>query len=95
MNTFDVSQMLAENEQATSSAVWFKRIVDHYAVDEDALMPQLCVLAEPNQEIRYTIEAQARLLIDNIRSQDDIAHAVDKLLQEYSLDNEELSLIHI
>lgn len=89
MNTFDVSQMLSENEQATSSAVWFKRIVDHYAVDEDALMPQLCVLAEPNQEIRYKIEAQARLLIDNIRSQDDIAHAVDKLLQEYSLDNEE------
>ena len=100
MNTFDASQMLSESEQTVSSHEWFNRIVNHYAVDEDELMPELCLLAEPDQEIRYKTEDRARLLIDSIRNQGDIAHAVDKLLQEYSLDNEEgvilmLSLIHI
>lgn len=89
MNTFDASQMLSESEQTVSSHEWFNRIVNHYAVDEDELMPELCLLAEPDQEIRYKTEDRARLLIDSIRSQGDIAHAVDKLLQEYSLDNEE------
>lgn len=89
MNSFDASKMLLESEQTISSSQWFERIVNHYAVDEDVLMPELCLLAEPNQEIRYKTENRARVLIDNIRSQGDIAHAVDKLLQEYSLDNEE------
>jgi RHH-type proline utilization regulon transcriptional repressor/proline dehydrogenase/delta 1-pyrroline-5-carboxylate dehydrogenase len=89
MNTFDASNMLSESEYTISSSQWFERIVNHYAVDEDELMPELCLLAEPNQEIRYKTENRARLLIDNIRSQGDISHAVDKLLQEYSLDNEE------
>lgn len=89
MNSFDASKMLAENEQTISSSQWFERIVNHYAVDEDVLMPELCLLAEPNQELRHKTENRARVLIDNIRSQGDIAHAVDKLLQEYSLDNEE------
>jgi RHH-type proline utilization regulon transcriptional repressor/proline dehydrogenase/delta 1-pyrroline-5-carboxylate dehydrogenase len=89
MNTFDASKMLDESELTISSNQWFERIVNHYAVDEDELMPELCLLAEPNQEIRYKTENRARLLIDNIRKQGDIAHAVDKLLQEYSLDNEE------
>lgn len=89
MNSFDANLILSTDEQLTSSSTWFKRIVDYYAVDEDALMPELCLLAEPNQEIRYKIENRARLLIENIRSQEDIAHAVDKLLQQYSLDNEE------
>lgn len=89
MNTFDASLMLSESEQTTSSNEWFERIISHYAADENELMLELCLLAEPNQDIRYKTEERARLLIDTIRNQDDIAHAVDKLLQEYSLDNEE------
>lgn len=89
MNSFDASQMFSESEQTISSQQWFERIVNHYAVDEDELMPELCELAEPDQELRYKTENRARLLIEDIRSQGDIAHAVDKLLQEYSLDNEE------
>ena len=89
MNTFDASNMLSESEKTISSKQWFERIVNYYAVDEDVLMPELCLLAEPDQEIRHKTENRARVLIDNIRSQGDVAHAVDKLLQEYSLDNEE------
>ena len=91
MNTFDASNMLSESEKTISSKQWFERIVNYYAVDEDVLMPELCLLAEPDQEIRHKTENRARVLIDNIRSQGDVAHAVDKLLQEYSLDNDALT----
>lgn len=89
MSHFNVSQILSESELNVSTSQWFERIVNHYAIDEDELMPELCLLAEADQETHDRTENRARLLIDNIRSQGDVAHAVDKLLQEYSLDNEE------
>ncbi|MFT5137791.1 MAG: RHH-type proline utilization regulon transcriptional repressor/proline dehydrogenase [Arenicella sp.] len=83
------SPILSKKEQTLTSEQWFERIVNHYAISEDELMAGLCLLAEPDQAMRDKTEHRARGLIDNIRSQGDSAHAIDKLLQEYSLDNEE------
>lgn len=89
MSAFDASQILSAPEQAITSEQWFERIVNHYAVDEDDYMAELVTLAEADHEVRHKTENRARRLIDKIREQGDIAHAVDKLLQEYSLDNDE------
>lgn len=45
MDIFDASPILSDNENATSSSIWFKRIAAQYSVDEDTLMPELCLLA--------------------------------------------------
>ena len=45
MDIFDASIILSDNENATSSRSWFKHIAAQYSVDEDTLMPELCLLA--------------------------------------------------
>ena len=88
MSGFDVPQLFAD-AAAMSPADWYQAIEQQYAVDEDSYMAQLVELAEPNGDIRHQTEVRARRIVEAIRAEGDVAHAVDKLLQEYSLDNEE------
>ncbi len=87
MSGFDVSTLF--DTASKSPAEWYQAIEQQYAVDEDSYMAQLVELAEPNDDIRHQTEVRARRIVEAIRAEGDVAHAVDKLLQEYSLDNEE------
>lgn len=90
MRSFDL-QSLFETDPDSNLTVedWYQLITDFYAIDEDELVAQLIPLAEPEAQIRHLTEMRARQLVESIRAEGDVAHAVDKLLQEYSLDNEE------
>lgn len=88
MSDFDVAVLFSDSEKLSADD-WYQAIETQYAVDEDAYLSQLAELAEPNDGFRHTSEARARKIVEAIRAKGDVAHAVDKLLQEYSLDNEE------
>ena len=88
MSDFEVSALFSD-EQKLSVDDWYQAIEQQYAVDEDAYLAQLVELAEPSADFRHTSEMRARKIVEAIRAEGDVAHAVDKLLQEYSLDNEE------
>lgn len=89
MTQFDAARAVTGEYRELSSQQWFQFIVDQYAVDEDEYMAQLVDLAEPGEDSTKAIEVTARRIVERVRSQGDVAHAVDKLLQQYSLDNEE------
>jgi len=88
MSDFDVA-VLFSDEAKLSPEDWYQAIEQQYAVDEDAYLAQLVTLAEPDADHRHKSEMRARQMVEAIRAEGDVAHAVDKLLQEYSLDNEE------
>lgn len=68
---------------------WYQIVEQQYAVDEDSYLAQLVELAEPDDQHRHKSEWRARAIVEDVRREENLAHAVDKLLQEYSLDNEE------
>ncbi|KZZ45613.1 bifunctional proline dehydrogenase/L-glutamate gamma-semialdehyde dehydrogenase [Thalassolituus sp. HI0120] len=94
MSDFDAAVLFADHSQMTADD-WFNVIEKQYAVDEDSYMSQLVAQAEGSDdpaaqsEFRHKSEMRARTMVEVIRADGDVAHAVDKLLQEYSLDNEE------
>lgn len=88
MSGFDVSVLFSDDAHFTVDD-WYTTIEQQYAVDEDAYLSQLVQWAEPNDDYRHKSELRARRMVEAIRADGDVAHAVDKLLQEYSLDNEE------
>lgn len=89
MTQFDASRVFSGDYTNLAPADWFQFIVHQYAVDEDEYMSQLVELAEPNSDNRAQVEQTARRIVEKVRDEGDVAHAVDKLLQQYSLDNEE------
>ncbi|MEE4202851.1 MAG: bifunctional proline dehydrogenase/L-glutamate gamma-semialdehyde dehydrogenase PutA, partial [Halieaceae bacterium] len=89
MTHFKASELFDDAPVKRTSDQWYQRIVDQYSVDEDEYMSQLVALAEPEEKYRRAVEATARRIVEQVRDQGDVAHAVDKLLQQYSLDNEE------
>lgn len=89
MTQFNASELFNKGDLNRSSDEWYRIIVDQYSVDEDDYMSQLVELAEPSEAHRQSVEGTARRIVEKVRDQGDVAHAVDKLLQQYSLDNEE------
>ncbi len=89
MTQFDASRVFSGDYANLAPADWFQFIVNQYAVEEDEYMSQLVELAEPTPDSRRNVEKTARRIVEKVRDEGDVAHAVDKLLQQYSLDNEE------
>lgn len=86
---FVPSRLLAGDYDHWDSATWQQAITRLYAVDETRWMKALLPIAVSSDPEAREISKQARRLVERVRSESDVAHAVDKLLQEYSLDNEE------
>lgn len=89
MTQFNASELFSKGGLDKSSDEWYRLMVEQYSVDEDDYMRQLVELAEPSEAHRQSVQATARRIVEKVRDQGDVAHAVDKLLQQYSLDNEE------
>lgn len=89
MTQFDPAQALTGGYLSLTTEQWFRFICDQYAFDEDEYMAQIIDLAEPSDDSRTQVERSARQIVEKVRDQGDVAHAVDKLLQQYSLDNDE------
>ena len=89
MTHFDPARALSGDYSSLAADDWFRYICDQYAVDEDEYMAHLIELAETTDDSRANVESTARRIVEQVRDQGDVAHAVDKLLQQYSLDNEE------
>lgn len=89
MKQLDVRKLFTGAYDNLSPTDLFDVVVNQYAVDEDAYMAQLITWAEPNASNREKVEQRARKIVEQVRSEENVAHVVDKLLQEYSLENEE------
>ncbi|MFY0663822.1 MAG: bifunctional proline dehydrogenase/L-glutamate gamma-semialdehyde dehydrogenase PutA [Natronospirillum sp.] len=86
---FIPTRLLTGDYDHWDSAAWQQAITQLYSVDETRWMKALLPLAQSTADEARQIKVQARRLVERVRSESDVAHAVDKLLQEYSLDNEE------
>lgn len=86
---FDASRALEPAFQEQPSAFFWQSIVANYAVDEDAYLRKLIVLAQSDVAEQKAAAETASDLIRKVRQQDDSTHMIDALLQEYSLDTEE------
>lgn len=82
-------QLLAGDYLHWDSAAWHAAITHLYSVDETTWVKALLPLAQPTAEHAEEIDRHAERIVQQVRQESDVAHAVDKLLQEYSLDNEE------
>ncbi|WLD57934.1 bifunctional proline dehydrogenase/L-glutamate gamma-semialdehyde dehydrogenase PutA [Salinispirillum sp. LH 10-3-1] len=87
--TFTPTQLLSGDYLHWDSTAWREAITQLYAVDETEWVNALLPLAQPTAEQAEGIDRQAEYIVSQVRKESDVAHAVDKLLQEYSLDNEE------
>jgi RHH-type proline utilization regulon transcriptional repressor/proline dehydrogenase/delta 1-pyrroline-5-carboxylate dehydrogenase len=68
---------------------WLKVITQCYQVDETQWLNQLIPWVEQPAAALVAISERAANIVHQVRAQSDFTHAVDQLLQEYSLDNEE------
>lgn len=69
-----------------SISAWQRLISQHYLVDEQQIVEDL-LACQPGLDAQISQEAET--LVNDIRQRDDGIHAVDKLLQQYSLGTEE------
>jgi len=83
MTQFDPARALSGEYRSADEDQWFRYICDQYAVDEDEYMAQLIELAEQSEDSRANVESTARRIVEQVRDQGDVAHAVDKLLQQW------------
>ncbi|MCH8550988.1 MAG: bifunctional proline dehydrogenase/L-glutamate gamma-semialdehyde dehydrogenase PutA [Natronospirillum sp.] len=87
--SFDPAALLAGDYRDWRDADWMRHITQLYAVDETEWMNHLLPIAEGTAAEDQTIVDRAERIVTRVRNETEVAHAVDKLLQEYSLDNEE------
>lgn len=89
MSSFAASRALAGQLSNLELEDWFNFIEQNYLAPEQEYESDLLrasALIKANTEV---IEAQARELVRQVRNDHYARHAVDKLLQEYSLDSQE------
>ncbi len=72
-----------------STDQWLDAISELYAHDETEIVNALVPLAWVDETTEQEIVHRAEQIVRQVRNDTEVAHAVDKLLQEYSLDNEE------
>ncbi len=87
--SFDPQSLLKGGYQKWQDADWMQHITDLYSLDETQWVNALLPLAESSEDEERRILTRAERIVTRVREETDVAHAVDKLLQEYSLDNEE------
>jgi len=89
MVDFSVAGALKGEFDQLSSEQWYQWVVANYSIDEHAYVTDLVSVAQTTERLANSVQNRAKSLVEQVRSQSDFAHSVDKLLQEYSLDNEE------
>lgn len=89
MTDYSVTEMLNGTLDPTSSAQWLSWVENAYDLDEDLYVNELLDASSRFSGIEDRVRQQATTLVQTVREQSGFAHAVDKLLQEYSLNNEE------
>ncbi len=87
--SFKPQSLLQGDYQGWQDADWLQNITDLYSIDETEWVNALLPLAESPAEEERAVLSRAEAIVKRVRNETDVAHAVDKLLQEYSLDNEE------
>jgi RHH-type proline utilization regulon transcriptional repressor/proline dehydrogenase/delta 1-pyrroline-5-carboxylate dehydrogenase len=84
------SALFEQTSAQASLDDWFECLSALYDIDENDYVEALAACAETgHQDLNDTIKADASSLIKAIRSSNQHGHAVEQLLQEYSLDNDE------
>jgi RHH-type proline utilization regulon transcriptional repressor/proline dehydrogenase/delta 1-pyrroline-5-carboxylate dehydrogenase len=89
MPSFSFSQALAGDFNSTHSQQWFAWVEQYYAPNEQEWVDELQRQTHSFSSLNERVQERAQTLVEQVRSRTDFAHSVDKLLQEYSLDNEE------
>lgn len=86
---FSASKALDGQYTALDSDHWFDFIEQQYDVPEQELIEELLRASAKLTENQQTVQFSARKLVTQVREDDSSLHAVDKLLQEYSLNSQE------
>ncbi|MEX1056719.1 MAG: bifunctional proline dehydrogenase/L-glutamate gamma-semialdehyde dehydrogenase, partial [Natronospirillum sp.] len=87
--SFDPQALMAGKYSAWKDSDWLSHITDLYSVDETEWVNAIMPLAESDPKEEQATLTRAEAIVSRVRRETDVAHSVDKLLQEYSLDNEE------
>lgn len=66
-----------------------QELSNNYSIDEETWVKRLISIADPSSQEMLEINATARPLIEQTRTSKKGAHVVDKLLQEYSLSDDD------
>ena len=82
-------QMLDTATWQTSLDDLFARISDHYIVDEDAYLTELCTLLGAGEADFARIGDKTAQLVRDVRAMDTAVDSIDELLQQYSLNTQE------
>ena len=85
----NVEHLCGELSSSWSDVDWMNAITQCYQVDETQWLKQLLPMVEQPPVDAAAVRERAAQIVKQVRAQSDLAHAVDRLLQEYSLDNEE------
>ena len=85
----NIEQWIDLETQHWTDAEWFEVITRCYQMDETLWMNQLIAWVERASTDWDAVGVRANNIVAQVRAQSDLAHAVDQLLQEYSLDNDE------
>ncbi|WP_251976842.1 bifunctional proline dehydrogenase/L-glutamate gamma-semialdehyde dehydrogenase PutA [Salinicola avicenniae] len=82
-------QMLDTATWQTSLDTLFARVSDHYIVDEDAYLEELCAVLGAGEKDFARIGDATAQLVREVREMDTAVDSIDELLQQYSLDTQE------
>lgn len=82
-------QMLDAATWQTSLETLFTRISEHYIVDEDAYLSELCESLNVGETDFARIGDNTAQLVRDVREMDTAVDSIDELLQQYSLDTQE------
>ncbi|MCB1646405.1 MAG: bifunctional proline dehydrogenase/L-glutamate gamma-semialdehyde dehydrogenase PutA, partial [Pseudomonadales bacterium] len=85
----NIVERFSRYPQQDSSAEWYRLFRDAAEPDETEVVRALQACFRPAEDITRRTSVRATELITRVRADSGFAHAVDKLLQEYSLSSEE------
>ncbi len=86
---FKASDVLKGDFLNQDLATLEQSITHNYLVDEDSYLQELLALATPTDAELSEITRRASEQVEDVRANNNALHSIDKLLQEYSLENEE------
>lgn len=89
MTEFKIADALANNYKNNSTEQWFDWVEQLYDRDEESYVSELLNASDPQFSLIAPVQKRAQKLVEQVRAKANFAHSVDKLLQEYSLNNEE------
>lgn len=88
-STLKITHWFDELSLERDDAYWINALTECYQIDETQWVKQLLETVVQSPAEQAAVIDRATQIVQQVRTQSDLAHAVDQLLQEYSLDNEE------